>query len=107
MTFLEVVIRNTAREIGVSGRGVMVHSVVHLGCGKMVRSCNSMPGAGLEPARPCSQGILSPLRLPISPPGPWNAKYTVSAGDRFPPDPGRRTGAPGLGPPAKSRLKIS
>ena len=29
-----------------------------------------MPGAGLEPARDNSQGILSPLRLPISPPGP-------------------------------------
>ena len=29
-----------------------------------------MPGAGLEPARDYSQGILSPLRLPISPPGP-------------------------------------
>jgi hypothetical protein len=28
-----------------------------------------MPGAGLEPARDYSQGILSPLRLPISPPG--------------------------------------
>ena len=30
----------------------------------------SMPGAGLEPARGYPQGILSPLRLPISPPGP-------------------------------------
>ena len=29
-----------------------------------------VPGAGLEPARPCGRGILSPLRLPISPPGP-------------------------------------
>ena len=28
-----------------------------------------VPGAGLEPARDCSRGILSPLRLPISPPG--------------------------------------
>ncbi len=27
-----------------------------------------MPGAGLEPARGFPQGILSPLRLPISPP---------------------------------------
>ena len=26
-----------------------------------------MPEAGLEPARPCGRGILSPLRLPISP----------------------------------------
>ena len=28
-----------------------------------------VPGAGIEPARPCSRGILSPLRLPVSPPG--------------------------------------
>jgi hypothetical protein len=28
-----------------------------------------VPGAGIEPARPCSRGILSPLRLPVPPPG--------------------------------------
>ena len=28
-----------------------------------------VPGAGLEPARPCGQGILSPLRLPFRHPG--------------------------------------
>ena len=28
-----------------------------------------VPGAGLEPARSYLRGILSPLRLPISPPG--------------------------------------
>jgi hypothetical protein len=28
-----------------------------------------VPGAGLEPARPLSRGILNPLCLPISPPG--------------------------------------
>ena len=28
-----------------------------------------MPGAGLEPARARTRGILSPLRLPIPPPG--------------------------------------
>ena len=28
-----------------------------------------VPGAGIEPARPFRRGILSPLRLPISPPG--------------------------------------
>src|SRR6266581_7615941 len=28
-----------------------------------------VPGAGLQPARPCGLGILSPLRLAISPPG--------------------------------------
>ena len=27
-----------------------------------------VPRAGVEPARPYSRGILSPLRLPISPP---------------------------------------
>ena len=28
-----------------------------------------VPGAGIEPARSFPRGILSPLRLPISPPG--------------------------------------
>jgi hypothetical protein len=28
-----------------------------------------VPGAGIEPARPYERGILSPLRLPIPPPG--------------------------------------
>ncbi len=28
-----------------------------------------VPGVGLEPTRPCGQRILSPLRLPIPPPG--------------------------------------
>ena len=28
-----------------------------------------VPGVGLEPTRCCHRGILSPLRLPISPPG--------------------------------------
>ncbi len=28
-----------------------------------------VPGAGLEPARHCWRGILSPLCLPIPPPG--------------------------------------
>ncbi len=28
-----------------------------------------VPRAGIEPARPLSRGILSPLCLPISPPG--------------------------------------
>ena len=30
-----------------------------------------VPGAGIEPARYFYRGILSPLRLPISPPRPW------------------------------------
>ena len=33
-----------------------------------------MPGAGVEPARCCHRGILSPLRLPISPSGPWSRR---------------------------------
>jgi hypothetical protein len=28
-----------------------------------------VPGAGIEPARPFGQGILSPLRLPFRHPG--------------------------------------
>ena len=36
-----------------------------------VIACNTymVPGAGIEPARYFYRGILSPLRLPISPPG--------------------------------------
>ncbi len=34
-----------------------------------------VPGAGLEPARPLSRGILNPLCLPISPPG-HNLSYS-------------------------------
>ncbi len=30
---------------------------------------NMVPGAGIEPARGFPRGILSPLRLPVSPPG--------------------------------------
>lgn len=30
-----------------------------------------VPGEGLEPSRPYGQRILSPLRLPIPPPGLW------------------------------------
>jgi hypothetical protein len=29
-----------------------------------------VPGAGIEPAWPCGRGILSPLRIPVSPSGP-------------------------------------
>ncbi len=35
-----------------------------------------VPGAGLEPARHCWRGILSPLCLPIPPPGHWMSYYT-------------------------------
>src|SRR4051812_22282177 len=30
----------------------------------------TVPGAGFEPARPCGPRGLSPLRLPVPPPGP-------------------------------------
>ena len=35
------------------------------------QTISMVPGAGLEPAQYCYRGILSPLRLPISPPGHW------------------------------------
>ena len=40
------------------------------GCGGGTNACGSgsVPGAGIEPARPFSLGILSPMRLPVSPP---------------------------------------
>ncbi len=28
-----------------------------------------VPGTGIEPVQPCGRGILSPLCLPVSPPG--------------------------------------
>ena len=37
-----------------------------------------VPGAGLEPARCCHRGILSPLRLPISPPGRGGVSYKIN-----------------------------
>ncbi len=38
-------------------------------CWRSVAVASVVPGAGIEPARPCGPGILSPLRLPVSPPG--------------------------------------
>ncbi len=39
-----------------------------------------VPGAGIEPARCCHRGILSPLRLPISPPGHFYGwTYSISS----------------------------
>src|SRR6476619_6763123 len=29
---------------------------------------SKVPGVGIEPTRPCGPGILSPVRLPVSPP---------------------------------------
>ena len=37
-----------------------------------------VPGTGIEPVRCLHRGILSPLRLPISPPGPDNAREFYS-----------------------------
>ena len=37
-----------------------------------------VPGAGLEPARFCKRGILSPLCLPIPPPGLELKKYLLA-----------------------------
>src|SRR5690349_19887263 len=53
------------------GQGKVVDSGVlppNLSPGRISRK--SVPGAGLEPAWGCPQGILSPLRLPFRHPGP-------------------------------------
>lgn len=34
-----------------------------------LRSVMEVPGVGIEPTRPCGQGILSPQRLPFRHPG--------------------------------------
>ncbi len=39
-----------------------------------------VPGAGIEPARPLSRGILSPLCLPIPPPGPTRKDMEAEVG---------------------------
>ena len=39
-------------------------------------SLSIVPGAGLEPARPYGQRILSPLRLPFRHPG-WNTSELI------------------------------
>ena len=36
-----------------------------------------VPGAGIEPALPCGKRILSPLRLPISPPGHITSQSSI------------------------------
>ena len=38
-----------------------------------------VPGAGLEPAKDVSRGILSPLRLPVSPPRPRHPHHYHNA----------------------------
>jgi hypothetical protein len=50
-----------------------------------------VPGAGLEPARNCFRGILSPLRLPIPPPGQgWTTTFCTGGWGR------NRTGVRGF-----------
>ena len=39
-----------------------------------------VPGVGLEPTQPFGRGILNPLRLPISPPGPQGRKIITARG---------------------------
>ena len=52
------------------GIAALQAAALPLGDGTITTSLNNMvPEAGLEPARPNGRGILSPLRLPISPPG--------------------------------------
>ena len=42
-----------------------------------------VPGAGLEPARHCWRGILSPLCLPIPPPGQKYVKLSILYNEHF------------------------
>ena len=42
-----------------------------------------VPGAGLEPARGFPRGILSPLCLPIPPPGLGALFYLISSLDKL------------------------
>ncbi len=39
-----------------------------------------VPGAGIEPARGFPRGILSPLRLPIPPPGQTHVIHNNNGG---------------------------
>ncbi len=43
------------------------------------RTIKVVPRAGVEPARPKERGILSPLRLPISPPGQLTKNQLLKA----------------------------
>src|ERR1051326_5991459 len=46
-----------------------------------------MPGGGIEPPRAEAQGILSPLRLPVSPPRPTVGEYPSPPAPVRPPRP--------------------
>ena len=64
----------------------------------LLNICKVVPGAGVEPASPCGRGILSPLRIPVSPPGHTSFvsalkkddKKNVRSGHSFPEKYGRR-----------------
>ena len=51
------------------GIAALQAAALPLGDGTSYLFISMVPGAGLEPAQYCYRGILSPLRLPISPPG--------------------------------------
>ncbi len=52
--------------IGVNRIGTLTDNTLDL---QSILLIYMVPGAGVEPARGFPRGILSPLRLPISPPG--------------------------------------
>ena len=51
------------------GIAALQAAALPLGDGTSYLFISMVPGAGLEPAQYCYRGILSPLRLPISPSG--------------------------------------
>ena len=59
-----MLLRETAGGKSSSGRGYVIFSRTKFHRGYQ----SEVLGAGIEPARGCPRGILSPLRLPISPP---------------------------------------
>jgi hypothetical protein len=63
-------------QLTASGRSLVTDSATSAEEVLEVSGVTPMPGAGLEPARPEGRGILSPLRLPIPPPGRPRAMYS-------------------------------
>ena len=59
------------------GIAALQAAALPLGDGTSFSLLSVVPGAGLEPAQYCYRGILSPLRLPISPPGHYCGCITV------------------------------
>lgn len=67
------------------------------------RSSNSIPGAGIEPARPCGQRLLRPPRLPFRHPGegrPAKPRRPDPSGETYP----SRARAPRDEPSGRRRL---